>query len=162
MSYRNKTYIALDYELDNRYYNAMKMWKANPRLTFNFYNAHEGRKIREWSSEAAIRAGLRDRMDDSKLLIVLVGEKTKWSPYVRYEIELAMKAGLPIIAANINGTNGLDATNCPTALRDALCVHVPYGQKTIEYAMEHWPGGHEELTRKGVEGPRHYESLATA
>jgi hypothetical protein len=81
-------------------------------------------------------------------VVVLVGEKTKnLYKYVRWELELALELGLPIIVANINKTNGQDSNFCPAIIRDKACtVHIPYTLEALKHAMNYFPGLYYGLT----------------
>jgi hypothetical protein len=154
MAYRNKVYIAFDADSDIRYYRLMQAWKQNDYSNFNFHNAHEVRSIRPTSGELAIKNALRERMDNSKIFILLVGEKTKFQiTYVRWEIEQALKQDLPVIAANLNGKRSMDENRCPLILRDKLAMHVSYGPKIIQHALETWPTAYFQLKAKNSSGP---------
>ena len=110
MAYRNKTYIAFDADSDIHYYRLMQAWKQNDNTNFNFANAHDHNDIRPWSSEESIKRALRERMLNTKVLIVLVGEKTRYqNTYVRWEIEQAQKMSLPVIVVNLDGKRSMDS-----------------------------------------------------
>lgn len=139
MAYRNKTYICFDADTDMRYYRMMEAWKENENIAFNFQNAHELNNLRGWSSEETIKAKLRERMLNSKVAIVLVGQHTKdLHKFVRWEIEQAQKMNLPIIVVNLNKKKVVDNDLCPPILRNHLAIHIAYGQKVINYALNHW------------------------
>ncbi len=147
MAYRNKTYVGLDYDEDKRWYNAMRMWKANDNIEFDFHNAHELNTIRSWSTEDAKKQALRQRMLNAKLFVLLVGGKTRFQQtYVRWEIDQALKMDLPIIAVNLNGTRRLDSVRCPLILRSEIALHIPFNQSVMTHAMDKWPG--EYASRK--------------
>ncbi|TIQ15703.1 MAG: hypothetical protein E5X51_36495, partial [Mesorhizobium sp.] len=75
---------------------------------------------------------LRNRMNGSSQVLVLIGEKTKnLFRFVRWEMELALDLGLPIIAANLNGSRQQDVS-CPPIIRDKCVVHVPFKMKAIK------------------------------
>ena len=98
MAYRNKTYVAFDGDKDMRYYNLMKAWKQNDNTNFNFYNAHDLNTARDSSQEESIKRQLRERMNNSKVFVLLIGESTKFlTKFVKWEIELAIKKEIPII-----------------------------------------------------------------
>lgn len=157
MAYRNKIYTAFDADSDIRYYRLMQAWKQNDNTDFDFKNAHDVNAIRPWSSEESIKAALRERMQNSKVLIVLVGEKTKYqNTYVRWEIELAMKHGLPIIVVNLSGARSKEDVRCPLILRDAHAVHVSFNRAIIQYALEHWPTAHESYISEGKKDSYYY------
>lgn len=157
MPYRNKTYVALDFDTDKNSYFLMKAWKQHDDIDFNFYNAHDLTTIRTWSSEEAKKRSLHERMLNSKLFILLVGEKTNnCNVYVRWEIEQALKMGLPIIAANLNGLRVMDNTLCPALLRSELAIHVPFRRGIMTHAMDKWPDQHATCIRQGTTGWHYY------
>jgi hypothetical protein len=114
MARRTRTYVAFDADTDIRMYYLMKAWKANDGIDFDFNNAHDLTTIREDSGEDAIKRSLRERMNNSKIFILLVGENTMHlRKYVPYEIEIAQKANLPFIVVNLNGKRQIDRARCP-------------------------------------------------
>ena len=158
MAYRNRVYIAFDADSDIRYYQLMQAWKQNDNSPFDFNNAHELNTIRSWSSEDSIKAALRERLKNAREFILLVGEKTKFqNTYVRWEIELAMKHDLPIIAVNLNGKRSMDEQRCPLILRDQLAVHVTFNPAIIQYALENWPSSYSTYRSQGKSGPYYYK-----
>ncbi len=164
MAYRSKIYTAFDADSDIHYYRLMQAWKQNDNTVFDFNNAHDLNEIRSWSSEDSIKTALRERIKNSKIFILLIGEKTKFqNTYVRWEIEQALKLGLPIIAVNLNGKRSIDETRCPLILREnKLAIHVSFNRAIIQRAIEKWPSSHESYTREGKSEPYHYkESVYT-
>ncbi len=150
-------YIAFDADNDIKYYHLMEAWNENLKLPFTFINAHDLREIRDGSCEESIKTGLRERMQQADLFILLVGERTKYLyKYVRWEVELAKTRKLPCIAVNLNGKRGADEELCPRAMLESLAIHINFNMKVIEYAIEHWPQylvSHSELR-----GSYHYKS----
>jgi len=156
MAYRNKTYIAFDGDNDMHYYRLMTAWAENEKLSLNFHNAHDLNTARDSSQEASIKAQLRERFENSKLFIVLIGEKTKLlTKFVKWEIETAIRLDLPIIGVNLNGSRSKDEM-CPTAMRDTLAVYVPFKEKVVSHAAVHWPADHEKYRKDGKSGAFHY------
>jgi hypothetical protein len=138
MAYRNKVYVCFDADEDMRYYQIMKAWKEHRSIDFTFHNAHELFRIRLFR-EDVIKRNLRERMKNTKLLIVLVGQKTRnLYKFVRWEIELALEYDIPIIAVNLNNKNRLDRNFCPPILRDKPVVHIPFKKACILFAMTSW------------------------
>jgi hypothetical protein len=156
MAYRNKTYVCFDGDEDMNYYRMMTAWKANGNLDFNFHNAHDLNTARDTSQVESIKRQLRERFANSKLLVVLIGEKTKYlRKFVPWEMEVALKLDLPIIGVNLNGSRQRD-DRCPSTIRDELAVYVPFGMKIISHAMNDWPSSHAQYKRGGKSGPYHY------
>jgi hypothetical protein len=158
MAYRNKTYIAFDGDEDIRYYRLMTAWKANDGFSMNFHDAHDLNKARDSSTEESIKRQLRERFANSKLMIVLIGEKTRHlTKFVKWEMDVALKLGLPIIGVNLNGSRSKDE-RCPPTIRDELVIYIPFGHDIIEYAMDHWPDSFKTHKANGDTGAYFYKT----
>ena len=152
MAYRNKTYIAFDGTTDIHYYRLMEAWKDNDNCDFNFSNAHDLNTARDSSQEESIKAQLRKRFAISKQLIVLIGEETRYStPFVKWELEVALRLDLPIIAVNLNKARRAD-DRCPPPIVGELAIFVPFRQKIIVHAIDTWAGEHAKYRREGRTG----------
>lgn len=159
MPYKNKTYVAFDGDSDIRYYNLMKAWKQSDTTEFNFYDAHDLNTAFDTSTEETIKRRLRERMENSKVFVLLVGENTKKlrKPYVRYEIDHAINYyKIPIITVNLNKLRNCDDNLCPPAVRNTLAIHIPFGNKIMQYALENWPSSHAKYIQIGKCGPYIY------
>ena len=95
--------------------------------------------------EALIRR-LNDGLPYAKMLasakhaIVLIGENTKnLFKFVRWEMELALKKDIPIIAVNLNDKRRIDPDRCPSIIRDEYVVHISFNMKIIKYALDNFP-----------------------
>jgi MTH538 TIR-like domain (DUF1863) len=155
MAYRNGTYVAFHAEgssdptaSDIKYYRMMMAWHANEASSFNFYNSHEKvPAVRDTSQDATIKRSLRERLDNSKNMVLIIGQRTRFdTDFVPYEINYAAgTCGIPIIAVYpgqgvIRNPNGL-STLWPAALAERIAngranvIHIPFHQKTIEAAV---------------------------
>ena len=140
MGYKNKTYVIFDADNDMWAYAYMKGWVNNDRVDFNFFNAHDIRPLTNSASEETIKSRLRERLASAKQASVLVGEHTKnLYKFVRWEMELALTRGLPIIAVNLNKARRYDSDRCPPILRNQYVVHVSFEMKIIRYALDNFP-----------------------
>lgn len=149
MAYRNKTYIAFDADTDMDYYNLLKGWKANHFMDFDFYDAHDLNNLWERSNEDTIKRKLRERMNNTKLFVLLVGEKTRYLyRFVRWEIEIAIKLDIPIIVVNLNGLKRMDSERCPAIAKNTLAIHIPFKAKIIKYAMDNWPSSYTSYKKQ--------------
>ena len=158
MARRTRTYVAFDADTDIHMYRLMQAWKANDGIDFDFLNAHELTTIRPDSGEDAIKRSLRERMKNSKIFVLLVGDNTKrLRKYVPYEIDLALEAGLPIIVVNLNDKRGIDRDLCPTKLHDELAIHIPFGQVIMQHALDNWPDSHSKQLADGKSGAFYYK-----
>src|SRR5665213_1933431 len=124
MAYRNKTYIAFDGDEDIHYYRLMTAWKAHDGFSLNFQDAHDLNTARDSSQEESIKRQLRERFANSRLFVVLIGEKTRFlTKFVKWEMEAAIKLDLPIIGVNLNGSRSCDA-RCPATIKSELAVYI--------------------------------------
>lgn len=141
MSYKNKTYVIFDGDSDMWAYAYMKGWKNNDRIDFDFDDAHELKPLTcNASDENYIKGRLRERMKSASQVIVLIGESTKYLyKYVRWEIELALELGLPIIVVNLNNSRLIDNNLCPPILKSKNAIHVSYNLKIIKYSLDAFP-----------------------
>lgn len=145
-------YVCFDGDNDIYYYRLMQAWNENPKFNFNFNNAHDITQARDSSTEESIKRSLRTRLKASDILIVLVGESTKYLyKYVRWEIEVAIELELAIIVVNLDKYRRVNYERCPPILKQISAIHIPYGAVIIDYAIKYWPTIH-----KSFEGPRIY------
>jgi MTH538 TIR-like domain (DUF1863) len=150
MGYKDPTYVIFDGDKDAWAYRFMRGWKSNDKVDFDFQDAHElDNMTSQAQSEQYVKSRLRERMRKSSAVIVLIGESTKnLFKFVRWELDLALELGLPIIAANLNKTNALDRERCPAIIRDQCVVHVPFNLTAIKHALNNWPGQFYSLDAK--------------
>ena len=157
-TYTNKTYVAFDADNDIRYYRLMQAWKKNDNTSFNFYDAHDLNNLMPRSSEETIKNKLAERLRNTKVFILLVGNNTKYLyKFVRWEIEQAIKRQIPIIVVNLNGKKSKDSSLCPAILDDELAVHVSFNQKIIEYAINNWVASDSSYRSNGKTGAYYYK-----
>ena len=159
MPYRNKVYVAFDADSDIRYYRLMCAWKQSDRTDFNFHNAHDLRQARDTSLEATIKRSLRERLRNSKVFVVLIGDKTRYLyRFVRWEIEQAITLDMPIINVNLNGMRQMDPNRCPALLRNHLCVHISFNAAILQHALQNWSEYYWQAKREGKRGAFYYNS----
>lgn len=159
MAYRNKTYVCFDGDTDIRYYNLMKAWKQNDNTDFNFYDAHELNNALDSSKEETIKRKLRERLNNTKIFVILLGEHTKnLTKFVKWEMEQAISMNLPIIIVNLNGKKNIDSERYPSStLRDYLTINIPFGSKIMQYALENWENSFKSHQLKGDTGAYYYK-----
>lgn len=130
-------------------YAYMKGWKKNKNIDFNFHDAHDINTITSASSEENTKRKLRERFSSAKQAVVLVGESTKnLYRFVRWEIEVCQKLGLPIVAVNLNKNRQYDAVRCPPILRNADAVHVSFNARIIRHALNNFCANYADYERK--------------
>jgi len=139
VAYRNKTYVIFDADNDIKSYRLMQAWKAHEHIDFDFYDAHELNNLWQGSTEETIKRKLRERMNNAKQVIVLVGQSTKnLYKFVRWEIELALDMDLPIVVVNLNQKRVVDEALCPANLRNQPSLHVSFQPKIIQFALDNF------------------------
>ena len=152
-------YVIFDGDEDKWAYGYMKGWHKNTSVDFDFEDAHDlDTMTARASGEAYVKLRLKQRMTNSTAVVILTGEKTKnLYKFVRWELELALDLGIPIIAVNLNGKKVLDTELCPPIIREACAVHVPFKANVIMHALRSWPSQFRSLDafEKG-KGSRHY------
>ncbi len=158
MAYRNKTYVAFDGDNDIRYYYLMKAWKQSDSTDFNFYDAHDLNTIRDSSQTDSIKRKLAERMANSKVFVLLLGEKTKYlTRFVKWEVEHALYLNLPIIVVNINGKRDEDFERMPSWLNEQLCISCSFNARILQYSLEHWERYHYKYKNDREKDGKHYK-----
>ncbi|UGY26646.1 TIR domain-containing protein [Bradyrhizobium septentrionale] len=97
-------------------------------------------------------------MKQSDAFGVVVGESTKYlHKFVRWEIELALELGLPMVISNLNNKAEMDPDRCPAILRDVCAIHVPFKKDAIKYVLENFPRAlHTFSAEERAKGWRYY------
>lgn len=159
MGYRNKTYVGFDADTDIISYRLMQAWKTNKHIDFDFYNVHDINSNLNLTSEATIKRQLRERFENTKDFVLLVGENTKYLyRYVRWEIDQAIERELPIIVVNLNMKRELDRELCPPIIRDGLAVHVSFNAAIVKYALDDWEDSHYNKRKENDSQAYFYEA----
>lgn len=157
MAYRNKTFVSFDGDNDMHYYRLMAAWHQNDNTPFSFYNAHDLMQARDSSTEETIKASLMERLRNSKVFVLLIGENTRFLyKFVRWEIEQAIRREMPIVAVNLNGRRSMDSERCPPVLQNALAMYVSFNPRIMQHALEHWPDFDAQKRRKFETSGAHY------
>ena len=157
MPYRNKTYVCFDADNDIHYYYLMLAWKQSDNTDFQFYDAHDLNRLLPTSNEETIKRKLRERLRNTKVFIVLIGQSTQYLyKFVRWEMEKALELDIPIIAVNLNGKRQRDDDQCPPIIRDELAVHISFNARIVQHALENWETAYYNRKREGISGARHY------
>jgi hypothetical protein len=167
MAYRNGTYVAFHAAgtsdpaaSDMKYYNLLRAWHVREESDFQFINSHEKTAaVRDSSTRETLRGRLTERLRDSKNMILILGETTRFdTDWVPFEIEYAVdECRIPIIAAY----PGYEYILAPAALAPtwpralasrisdgrAHVIHVPFKEQPLANAVSRFdydnypPGG---------------------
>lgn len=162
---RTGTYIAFDglghqdpTKSDFRYYATIQGWSASQRSDFRLTNSHEKASgVRDTSKLATLHASIRQRLQASKnMLIVLSDDTRKSGSVLSWEIERAVdNYDLPLIIAhtgyvsviNPQGLSGRWPTSLAGRLNNgsAKAIHVPFKQNAIFDAIQRFTVNGEKL-----------------
>lgn len=157
MAYRNNVFVSFDGDSDMHYYRLMRAWKQNDNTPFEFNDAHDLCQARDTSTEESIKRSLQVRLANSKVFVSLIGERTRYLyKFVRWEIEEAIRRGIPVIGVNLNGLRWMDEGRVPPLLRDQLAIYVSFNARILQHALDNWPDDYQRLARQAVSGPYYY------
>lgn len=170
MAYRNGTYVAFHAngtkeptESDMKYYNLLKCWHVRADNDFHFVNSHDKTSsVRDSSKRATLQASLKERLRNSKNMILIVGKTThEDADWVPFEIAYAVdECKIPLIVAY----TGYDRIMAPSELShlwpDALAsrirtgavhaIHVPFKQAPLADAASQF--SHTSFPKNGSLG----------
>lgn len=170
---RTGTYIGFDglgqpdpTKSDFRFYATIQGWSASKYSDFRFTNSHEkASAVRDTSKLATLQASIRQRLQASKnMLIVLSNDTRKSGSVLSWEIEKAVDSyGLPLIIAHTGYNSIMDpqglSVRWPTSLAvrlnsgSAKAIHVPFKQEAIFDAIHRFSVNGEKLNGSFV----HYD-----
>jgi hypothetical protein len=158
MAYKDKIYVCFDGENDVRYFQLLKNWEQNDHTPFSIVNAQELKRSYETIVASSTKRVLREKLVNSEVFVVLIGQKTKYLHRVeRWEMELALELGRPIIGINLNGLRYMDNQLCPSIFRDKLVLYISFNAEILQYALEKWPESFQRKKSAGTVGPFYYK-----
>jgi hypothetical protein len=106
-------------------YRAIQAWSADPKHPFVLNDAHEINNARDDSLPESIINQLRERLDASKHVVLLIGSATNRNRkgILQYEIRYALRNKLPIILVFIGFSS--DQENSERLWRERLLSKIP-------------------------------------
>jgi hypothetical protein len=122
---RTKTYIAFDGDTDLMSFRTIQGWSADPKYPFTLNNAHDINWSRDDSLPESIINQLRERLEASKHLVLIIGSATNRNRkgILQYEIRYALRNNLPIILV-FKGFSS-DDKNTDKLWQDKLSPKIP-------------------------------------
>jgi hypothetical protein len=165
MAYRNKTFVSFASEHIGSY-RLMCAWRANRHIDFNFHDAHDLNVAIDTSQPETIRRRLRERLANTKQVVLLVGDETRRvaaTPrrFLYYEVETIRRLGLPVVFANLNGSRVAQSTRLPQTLLDAYTISVSFQPTIVRHALDEYVDGFAVASRSKT-GPYHYKASVYA
>jgi hypothetical protein len=178
MAYRNGTYVAFHAngtnvpggKSDIDYYNLLKAWTAKTDDDFTMCNSHEKTAaVRDTSSSERLATVLRERLKNSKNMVLIIGATTKLDDdWIPFEISQAVdKFKIPIIATYTNisvpvRNPSLYKSRWPVALatrisnETANVIHIPFRKAALLTAIGQFSHNNLPLGK----GLGHYSNAA--
>lgn len=155
MAYRNKTYVAFASENISSY-RLMEAWKANSKIDFNFFDAHDLFISRDTSKPETIKRNLRERLKNAKQVVLLGSKEGKKKgddgvSFLAHEIAVIMEFNLPIVVANLDGDRNIDRNYIPNKLINAnyYTVSTSFQPKIIMHALDDYVSDFYLSSKKG-------------
>jgi hypothetical protein len=155
MAYRNKTYVAFASE-DISSYRLMQAWKANTKIDFDFFDAHDLFISRDTSKPETIKKNLRERLKNAKQIVLLGSKEGKKKgddgvSFLAHEVEVIIEFGLPVVVANLDGDRTIDRNFIPDKLLDVkyYTVSTSFQPKIIMHALDNYVADFHSSTKKG-------------
>lgn len=165
MTNRTGTYFAFDglgetdpTKSDFRYYATVQGWNAAEHIDFKFVNSHEkAGAVRDTSKLSTLQESIRQRLDGSKNMVVIISEDTRKSgSLLSWEIEKAVDYyKLPLIVAYTGYNSILDpaalSNRWPTSLEvrissgAAHAIHIPFKRDAMFDAIRRFTVNGEEI-----------------
>lgn len=93
----SKIFISYAYSHDSRLKNMLKAWSSNSQFPLNFEDGSVDISINS-HDPAAIKRAISRRMNDCDVVLCIVGNYTKNSSWVAWEIKKAFELRIPIVA----------------------------------------------------------------
>lgn len=155
MAYRNKTFVSFASENINSY-RLMEAWRENRHIAFDFHDAHDLNRALDTSQPDTIRRRLRERLVNTKQVVLLVGDDTRViaarpTRFLHYEVEVIQRLDLPVVFANLNGSRVVQRDRLPAALLNAYTVCVSFQPSIIKHALDSYVDAYprEKVSKSG-------------
>jgi hypothetical protein len=161
MPYRNKTFVSFASE-DIHCYRMMCAWRENESIEFDFHDAHDLNTALDTSQPDTIRRRLRERLANTKQIVLLVGDKTRSiaansARFLYYEVEVIKRLELPVVFANVNGARSVERSRLPSELLELYTISVSFQPKIIKHALDDYVAVFAK-ERHERSGPYHYKA----
>ena len=133
---------------DLKSYRLMTAWKANKKIDFNFYDAHDLNTARDTSHPDTIKRRLRERLANAKQIVFLVGDHTRSKAarsgsFIGYEVDVIKTLDIPINFANLNQSRKSESARIPIGLGSPLyTISTSFQPAIIKYALDEFPAAY--------------------
>jgi hypothetical protein len=104
MAYKKKVFISYDYDKDKHYKNLLLAWDGNKLFDFSIHDHSADVSINSVDA-IAIKRVISRYINEATYFLIIVGEKTNRSTWVKWEIEKAIELGKKIVAVKTDREN---------------------------------------------------------
>ena len=104
MAYKKKVFISYDYDNNKHYKNLLLAWDANKIFDFSIHDHSADVSINSVNANA-IKSVLPRYINEATYFLIIVGEKTYKSDWVKWEINKAVELKKRIIAVKTDREN---------------------------------------------------------
>ena len=104
MAYKKKVFVSYDYDKDKHYKNLLLAWDGNKLFDFSIRDHSADVSINSIDA-TAIKRVISRYINESTYFLIIVGEKTHKSTWVKWEIEKAVELGKKIVAVKTDREN---------------------------------------------------------
>ena len=131
-----RTFVSFS-STDIHYFRLMQAWKANTKIDFNFTDCQLDKAINS-ENEYYIKRLLHERLNMAGTFILLIGDDTKDSDFVKWEIEIAKEKKCRLIGVNIDKNRDINYLTCPLEFMDSGAMFVPFSPFIVAYALKNF------------------------
>jgi hypothetical protein len=104
MGSKKKVFVSYDYSNDKHYKNLLLAWDGNKLFDFSIHDHSADVSINS-TNASAIKSTLSRFINEATYFLVIIGEKTHKSDWVKWEIEKAVELKKKIVAVKIDREN---------------------------------------------------------
>lgn len=98
---RRKIFVSYHSKKEAKYKNMLKAWQKNSNFDLDFHDKSVGLSINT-NNESRIKAGITKNLNESNLILCIVGEETHQRPMINWELEKAKELNKKILVVKTN------------------------------------------------------------
>lgn len=156
--YKGKIYVAFDAINNKKERLELDKFRQSDKSKFNFYDGAEYAKSLDVENDDLLKAKIQKNMDDADIVLVLLSKTLKsMRRFSKWQVEYAISAKKPIIVLNNTRIRAIDNDIAPTALKNHLCLYIPYDEKALELSCMNWPSSHKQHLDNDDKCPYRYD-----
>lgn len=144
---RRKLFISYQHD-DQKQAEGFRLLRYNKNVDFDFIDKQLFERI-DSSNPDYIRRCIREEMRDASVVAVLIGENTHASPWIQYEIEIAVEQGKGLVGIRLKDC---EHAIVPPALEDAGARVVDWDPHKFQDAVNRAAVSVKRITEH-AEGP---------